>query len=261
MPQRVTATDPASTALKALAVLELLAPSRDGLGLNEIARRLTSSRGSTLRILGALERKALVSQDPATKHYRLTLRLLELGTQVLDHIEIQDVAKPHLQSLSQRSGETAHLGVLDGWDVIFVGKAEPANPIRLHSRVGRRVPSHCTAMGKILVAALPESQLQLYMATHPLTRLTPRTITSKVDWMSHLDRVRKRGYAVDSEEHRDGICCVGAPVRAHQGETVAAVSISGPAFRMHGEKIPALTRLVMDAATAISSALGYRAEG
>jgi DNA-binding IclR family transcriptional regulator len=116
-------------------------------------------------------------------------------------------------------------------------------------------------MGKILVAALPESQLQLYMATHPLTRLTPRTITSRVDWMSHLDRVRKRGFAVDSEEHRGGICCVGAPVRAHRGETVAAVSVSGPAFRMHGDKIPAFARLVMDAATAISSALGYRAEG
>lgn len=202
-----------------------------------------------------------MSQDPATKHYRLTLRLLELGTQVLDHIEIQDVAKPHLQTLSQLSGETAHLGVLDGWDVIFVGKAEPANPICLHSRVGRRVPSHCTAMGKILVAALPETQLQVYIATHPLTRLTPRTITSKVDWMSHLQSVRKRGYALDSEERRNGICCVGAPVRAHRGETVAAVSVSGPAFRMHGEKIPALARRVIDAATAISGALGFRAEG
>jgi DNA-binding IclR family transcriptional regulator len=257
--QRVAATDPASTALKALAVLEFLAPARDGLGLNEIARRLTSSRGSTLRILGALERKALVSQDPATKHYRLTLRLLELGTQVLDHIEIQDIAKPHLQHLSHLSGETAHLGVLDGGDVIFVGKAEPADPIRLHSRVGRRVPSHCTAMGKVLVAALPEGQLRQYMATHPLTRLTPRTVTSPVHWMRGLHLVRKRGYAVDAEEHRTGICCVGAPIRAHRGETVAALSVSGPAFRMHSGQIPALARLVIETATALSNALGYRA--
>lgn len=261
MPQRVTATDPASTALKAVAVVEFLAPVREGLGLNEIARRLGSGRGSVLRILDALERKGLVTQDPGSRHYRLTLRLLELGTQVLEQVEIQSVAKAHLERLSRSSGETAHLGVLDGWDVIFVGKAEPANPIRLHSRVGRRVPSHCTAMGKVLLAVLPAGQLQQYLSAHPLTPLTLRTLTDPAAFVEHLRTVHAQGYAADLEEHRTGICCVGAPVRAHRGETVAAVSVSGPAFRMTADQIPGLARLVTETAQAISRDLGYPGNG
>jgi DNA-binding IclR family transcriptional regulator len=257
MPQRVAAADPASTALKAVAVIEFLTGVREGLGLNEIARRLGSSRGSALRILAALARKGLVTQDSGNHHYRLTLRLLELGNQVLEQIEIQTIAKPHLERLSQLSGETAHLGVLDGWDIIFVGKAEPANPIRLHSRIGYRVPSHCTALGKALLASLPPEQLQHYIAVHPLTPMTPRTITSPQRLVAHLAHVRAQGYAVDAEDHRPGICCVGAPIYAHRGQTVAAVSISGPAFRMTAKRIPSLVKLVKDAADAISRELGH----
>ena len=256
MPRRVTAADPASTSLKTLTVLELLAPLREGLGLNEITRRLESSRGSVLRILGALHQKRVIVQDPASKRYRLTLRLLELGTQALEHVEIQEVARPHLRRLSQLSGETAHLGILDGWDVVKIAKCEPANPVRLQGQVGRRVPSHSTSLGKALLASLPDTQLQQYLATYPLTPQTPQTVTSPATLEQHLAEVRAQGYAVDLEENRPGICCVGAPIRAHSGEAVAAVSVSGPAFRMHPGPIPTLARLVLDAAQAISMELG-----
>ena len=257
MAQRVAAKDPASTALKALDIIEHLASSRAGLGLNELSRRLDSSRGSVLRILHALQRRRLVRQDGSTKQYRLTLRLLELGALVLDRMEIQDIARPQLQRLSQLSGETAHLGILDGWDIVFVGKAEPANPLRLHSRVGYRVRSHCTALGKVLLADLPPERWQEYIADCTLTPMTPRTIVSSEKFLSALAQVRTSGYAIDAEEHRAGITCIGAPVRGHSGQAVAAVSISGPAFRMTAEAIPALTRLVCDAASDISTELGY----
>lgn len=256
MPRRVTAADPASTSLKTLTVLELLAPVKEGLGLNEITRRLESSRGSVLRILGALHQKRVIVQDPASKRYRLTLRLLELGNQALEHVEIQEVARPYLRRLSQVSGETAHLGILDGWDVVKIAVWEPANPVHLQGQVGGRVPSHCTSLGKALLASLPDTQLQHYLATCPLTPQTPQTITSPTTLERHLSEVRVQGYAVDLEEHRLGICCVGAAIRGHSGEAVAAVSVSGPAFRMYPGPIPSLARLVLDAAQAISLELG-----
>jgi IclR family transcriptional regulator, KDG regulon repressor len=256
MPRRVTAADPASTSLKTLAVLELLAPLKEGLGLNEITRRLESSRGSVLRILGALHQKRVIAQDPISKRYHLTLRLLELGTQVLERVDLQEVARPHLRRLSQLSGETTQLGILDGWDVVQIAKCEPANPVHLQGEVGRRVPSHCTSLGKALLASLTDTQLRHYLATYPLTQQTPQTVTSPVTLEQHLSEVRAQGYAVDLEEHRPGICCVGASIRAHLGEVVAAISVGGPAFRMYPGSIPTLARLVLDAAEAISVELG-----
>jgi DNA-binding IclR family transcriptional regulator len=256
MPRRVTAADPASTSIKTLTVMELLAPLREGLGLNEITRRLESSRGSVLRILGALHQKRVIVQDPISKRYRLTLRLLELGAQVLEHVDIQDVARPHLRRLSQLSGETTHLGILDGWDIVKIAKCEPTNPVRLQGQVGCRVPSHCTSLGKALLASLTETELRNYLATYPLTPQTPQTVTSPTILEQHLSEVRVQGYAVDLEEHRPGICCVGASIRAHMGEAVAAISVSGPAFRMYPGSIPTLARLVLDTAHAISLELG-----
>jgi IclR family KDG regulon transcriptional repressor len=253
---RVTAADPASTAIKAVTVLELLASTREGLGLSEIVRRIGSSRTSALRIVNALVAKGLVVQDPEKKRYGLTLRLLELGTQVLDQMDLHDMAKPHLERLSQRAGETAHLGVLDGWDVIFIGKAEPADPFHMHARVGWRAPSHCTSLGKALLAALPDAELQRYLSVCSLAPLTPNTITSAAALADHLRAVRAQGFAVDAEEHRLGICCIGAPIRRHGGDVAAAVSISGPAFRLQGDRLQAMAEWVRETAEAISRDLG-----
>lgn len=256
MAQRVSAADPASTAIKAVAAMEALADARSALGLSEIARHIESSRSSTLRVLRALERKRLIAQDPSSRRYRLTLRLLELGTQVLDQLQLPDLARSHLRALSDRTGETAHLGILDDWHVVFIGKAEPLNPIRLHARIGWRAPSHCTSLGKAMLSRLPEERLDEYFEGYDLARLTERTITSRMELVRHLRLVRQRGYAVDAQEHRVGICCVGAPVVGPGGDVVAAVSISGPAFRMQGRRLAAMAPDVKEAAAAISRELG-----
>lgn len=257
MPQRVTAADPAATAVKALDLLELLSTERQGIGLNQLARHVQSSRSSTMRLLAALDRKRLVTRDRETGKYRLTLRILELGTALLDQLELPDTARPYLQALSQDAGETAHLGILDGWSVIFVGKAEPANPIRLHARVGFRAPSHCTGLGKVLTAGLPEPELSEYLAGYEFRRMTEHTITSPSAFAEHLELVRHRGYATDEQEHRMGIACVAAPVFKHTGEVVAGLSVSGPSFRIADDKIKPLTGLVMAAAAALSAELGW----
>jgi IclR family KDG regulon transcriptional repressor len=251
-------SDPATTALKAIDAIELLADTQAGVGLSEVARKLSSSRTSALRILNALERKHLVAKNPTTKRYRLTLRLLELGTQVLDHLELPEIAKPYLLGLSQRSGEAANLGVLEDWHVVFIGKAESPSPIRLRAHVGARDPSHCTSLGKVLVSGLPLELLDEYLAAYVFERFTEHTITAPSAFAEHLDLVRKRGYAVDTEEYRVGVMCVGGPIYDLTGNIVAAVSVSGPAFRMKGRKTTVLARLVMDTAKQISTELGWR---
>lgn len=256
MAQRISPSDPASTAVKAVLAIEALAAADAGLGLNEIARHIDSNRSSALRVLRALEYTRLVAQDPANRRYRLTLRLLELGTRALDQLHLPEVAQAHLRALSDASGETAHLGILEDWQVVFVGKAEPLNPIRLHARVGVRAPSHCTSLGKAMLSQLSESALEEYFKSYKLARLTDRTITSKAELLAHLRLVRQRGYAVDDEEHRGGICCIGAPVLRPGGDVVAAVSISGPAFRLHGRRLAALAPRVKEAAAKISRELG-----
>lgn len=247
----------AGTALKALEVIELLSVAPRGCGLNEIARGIRSSRSSTLRILASLDAKGLLARDPETRRYRLTLRLLELGTRLLDQLELPDAAKPHLQELSRQTGETAHLGVLDDWHVIFIGKYEPPSPIRLHARVGYRAPSHCTGLGKVMLAGLSPAALEQYFAEYALVAMTAGTITDPHVFSDHLALVRDRGYAVDAEEHRVGIGCVAAPVRDHTGRVVAGISVSGAALRVLRQ--PSVVEAVTQAGEALSKALGWGA--
>lgn len=258
MAQRVTAMDPASTAIKAISTMELLAGQSGGIGLTEIARHIESNRSSALRVVRALERKGVVAQDAQTRRYRMTLRILELGTRVLDQLQLPELGRAHLRELSDRSGETAHLGVLDDWHVVFVGKAESVNPIQLRAQIGVRAPSHCTSLGKAILSRLSDDLLERYFEEYTLQRMTERTITQRTDFRRDLRLVRQRGYSVDDEEHRVGVSCVGAPILAPDGRAVGAVSISGPAFRMRGRRLAGLAPLVKDAATAISRELGTR---
>lgn len=247
----------AGTALKALEVIEHLSSAPRGCGLNELARGIRSSRSSTLRILAALDAKGLLARDVDTRRYRLTLRLLELGTRLLDQLELPEAARPHLQELSRQTGETAHLGVLDDWHVIFIGKYEPPSPIRLHARVGYRAPSHCTGLGKVMLADLPPAALEQYFAEYALVRMTESTITAPSAFADHLALTRDRGYAVDDEEHRVGIGCVAAPVRDHTGRVVAGISVSGAAPRLLQD--PSVVDAVTKAGEALSKALGWGA--
>lgn len=263
MAQRVSVSDPAATAVKALEIVERLSTEGgEGLGLNEIARHIGSSRTSAIRLLAALQQKHLVVQHPTTRRYRLTLHLLELGTAVLDQIELPNVAKPHLNKLSQTTGECALLGLLDGSDVVVVARAEPPDPLYIRARVGSRFPSHCTGLGKALLAGLPDPELESFMMDHEFRRYTGTTFNAPEEFSREIQSIRARGFAVDREEHRKGVSCVASPVRDHSGTVVAAVSVSGPTFRMCGDGQPSkLADQVRRAAGLISAELGGASAG
>ncbi len=247
----------ALTTLKTLEILQCLAENGQPMSLLDIQRATNLGKTTCLRVLQALETKHVVQRDPQTKKYRIGLRLLEWGMAAVSTLGLQDVGRKYLALLSQAAGETAHVGVLDAYDVVYVGQHQPSNPIRFIARIGSRAPSHCTAMGKVLIAHLEGSERGLYFQQHPLTPMTPTTITERQAFVKELETVRLNGFSVDMEEHRIGVRCIAAPVRGQTGQVVAAMSISGPTERFSSDRLPELADLVRHFAQQVSEELGY----
>lgn len=248
----------AGTVRKAMWLLECLAEAPEALGLTEIAQATALNKATAYRLLTVLKDAGLVAQDERDRRYRLGLRLAQFGTQALERLEVRRLARPYMVSLMQSTGQTVHLAILEGSEVVYAEKVEGLEAVTLRSRVGGTPPAHATSVGKCLLAFLPLEERELLLSKLPLPRFTRHTITNREAFLRHLEGVRRKGYAVDNEDHREGLRCVGAPVFDASGRAVAAVSIAGPTFRISPATIPRLARQVMHCAQAISAALGYR---
>ncbi len=254
--ERVSAADPSSTARKTVEILEALANSSGNLGLNELARHLHSSRSSVVRIISALEQAGLVTRDPETRRLSLTFRLLALGGAALDQQPWYNLCKPHVAALSKETNEICHMAVLDGADIIYIAKNEPTDSAHLVAHVGGRASAYCTGLGKVLLAAKSHGEVETHLAQYPLVRRTSHSITDVDAMRRELELVRRRGYAVDNEENRDGVRCVACPIVDYRRVTVAALSVAAPAIRLPERAIPAMAQKVGDAAARASRDLG-----
>lgn len=255
-----TPTGPRGSATlnRALRVLEALAAGPpDGLTAVQLAAATGSNRVSVHRILGSFIAHGLVQQDQQGAPYRLGLRLLELAERVIRDGHLVPLARPLLEELTARSGETCHLAVPDGGVMVYVAKIESTRSIRLVSQVGVRVPLYCTALGKALLAAVDEPALDRLMALQSFERRTPRTRTGRDGLEVDLEAIRARGYAIDDVENEEGVRCVGAPVLDHTSRPVAAISVSGPTSRVTEESVHAIGRLTADTAARLSVAIGH----
>ena len=243
---------------RAVTILDTLAANDDDLSLFELAERLSLHKSTIHRLLMVLERHRLVERRAQSGKYGLGLRLFEFGTKAFARLGLGERARPYLERLAADAGETAHLCILDDGEVLYLEKVEPSRTVRVPSSVGQRNPAHCTAVGKALLAYLPQSDLDVLVQSRGLQAHTRNTITSPAVLKRELRAIRERGYAIDDEEIEEGLRCVGAPVRDHVGRVVASMSIAGPAFRVTRGKAPALGRLVMKIADELSAELGYR---
>jgi len=252
----VSAADPSSTARKTVEILEVLANSSGSVGLNELSRHLKSSRSSVVRIISALEKAGLIRRDPDTRRVSLTFRLLALGSAALDQLPWYSLCKPHLAALSKDLGEIGHLAVLDGCEIVYLAKSEPSDPPPFVAHVGGRASAYCTSLGKVLLAAKSAAELEAHMRQCPLVARTARSITDPVAMVRELELVRRRGYAVDNEENRQGVKCVGVGIVDYRGVTVAAMSVAVPAYRLPDRAIPALAAKIRDGAAGASRDLG-----
>jgi DNA-binding IclR family transcriptional regulator len=240
---------------KALALLNVVA-DQPGLTLSELSREAELPPPTAYRLLRTLEDHGLLRQD-TTNRYRLGSHCLSLGSRFLEGVDLRSEAHPCLTWLVEVTGETAHVGVPDGVEVVYIDKVETRHPVRMYSRIGGRSPMHSTAMGKAMLA-FGEPELVQRVIDAGLSRRTPNTITKPRRFRTELSRTRVRGFAIDDIENEEGIRCVGAPILAEPVHSVGAVSVSGPASRISGRRLSEIARSVVEAATTVSDRLGYR---
>lgn len=242
---------------RVLAILGSFSIERPELGISEIGSIVGLTPSSVYRVVASLERGGFLEQNPVTGKYMLGLEIFSLGSIVLEQMGLGRTAYPFLEELSLISRETINLGVLRQGQVMYVQKIESPELLRAGLTVGSRVPVHCTAIGKSLIAHLPESQLEEIVELRGLARHGPNCITSLDELKVHLAKVRERGYSIDDEELEADMRCIGAPIRNHMGVVVAAVAIAGPARRMTYARLDELRPAVVRAAEGISRRIGY----
>ena len=242
---------------KTLSILEILLQQGSAMNMTEISERLEIYPSTIHRILDTLKHWGYVEQDPKTQKYRLGLKLLELGMAKLQQMDLVKEATPYLKELVRKCNETVHLGVLEEGEVLYVAKEESSQTIRMISYVGKRAPLHCTALGKLLLAYLPEEERRKILEQKALPPLTENTITDKRELEKELAKVREQGFALDREENEKDVRCVAAPIRNYQGEVIAALSISSPIFRIDKNTQNDLKEAIVETSKKISKRLGY----
>lgn len=238
-------------------ILDLLETEHSDAALPRIAARLELHKSTAHRLLTILEGRGFVERDGAGK-YRIGPRVIELGLSALSRLDLYEVAGPHLRALADETGETAHLAVMRNGEVVSLMTADGRQTLRAPGAIGDRKPAYCTAIGKAMLAYADKQTIAELLKPGRLRSYSTKTITSPKRLQSELKSILERGYAVDNEEWELGLRCIGAPVRDSSGAVMAAVSISGPAFRIKPESVPALARIVLARAAGLSRSLGYQ---
>ncbi len=244
--------------VRALRLLEALGDSRGEIGIAELSRRVGFHVSTVHRLLATLIALGYARQSPETGRYALGAKAFHVADSYLGQMDLRLAVRPTLERLSRETGETANLVILDGREALYLDKVESPQSLRIYSRIGRRAPLHCTAVGKVLLASRSQDETDALLGREPLDVLTRFTIVSRPQLRRELEKVREQGYALDIEECEAGASCIAAPVRNAQGETVAGVGISGPHVRMGPQRIQELIPCVVRAAHQASEQLGFR---
>ena len=247
-----------STLAKGLAVLDWLVREQRECRVVDVAEAHGLARSNAHRTLQTLVQCGWAVQSASSSGYRPSMRVFELGALVEDATDLKTLLRTHLDGLARASGETIHLAVLDGAEIIYIDKFDSPLPVAAYSRIGGRAPAHCVATGKALLAALNLEPAALRRVLGPLRAHTPNTITSAKSLYAELLRTRKRGWAENRGEWRIGVCGLGAPVFNARGEPVAAIGMSVPAIRFAKTRARALALQIKACAFDASRSLGAR---
>jgi IclR family KDG regulon transcriptional repressor len=243
-------------------ILDVLGRYPQGLSFGDLSTKVDLSKGTTHRLLSTLAFLDYVRQDAQTKKYHLGFKLVELGNRLLSQIDFRTEARSFMVDLAESTKETVHLVILDQNEVLYIEKVEASGHptgLRMVSMLGSRIPAHCSAVGKVLLAALPEEKLEEIVSRQGLPRRTENTIIDLGKLKEALQLVRKKGYALDREENEIGIRCVAAPIYDQCGEVIAAISISTPVSRIKTQMLKTVLKdQVTETALNISRKIGYQ---
>ncbi|MFO1252014.1 MAG: DNA-binding transcriptional regulator KdgR [Inhella sp.] len=241
--------------LKVFAILNALS-ERSETGISELSVRLAMPKATVYRFLQTMKTLGYVRQEADSERYGLDMKMYELGAKALQYPELIELAKHHMQIIADLTGETVHLGTLIDSEIIYVHKVDSKHMLGMYSRIGRRAPIHCTAIGKCLMAWEHPARRDRVLDGAEFKRFRDKTITDRTAFLAELAQVKAQGYGEDREEFDDHIRCIGVPIFDRLGQPVAAISVSFPTFRFDASKVPELVTLLHAASRDISTRLG-----
>lgn len=243
---------------RAFAILEEVARNREGIGLAELSKRVGLHNSTTFHLVKTIVSLGYIRQDRETKRYRVGRPLFALAASSLDEIEMVSLATPILEDLSQRTGESAHFAVRMGDAVVVIARTSGPGAFQLADRVGVIRPANCTALGKVILAALQQDQLDRYIERTEFKVMTPKSIADPKTLLQEIEDVRRRGMAFDDGEFDPEIRCVAVPVRDFTGQVIGALGISSPIWRVTMQALQTRGKIVVSAADRLSTEFGAR---
>lgn len=246
---------------RAFAILEEVARHRAGIRLGDLSRRVGLHNSTTFHLVKTMVQLGYLRQMPGTKLYRIGRPLFTLASSALDETEMVAMATPILEDLSKATEESAHFAVRSGDEIVVLARTAGTGAFQLAERAGVVRPAHCTALGKILLAALPQKQLDAFLERQPLPVLTPKTITDPKLLRREIDEARRAGIAYDDGEFNSEVRCAAVAVRNFSGQVIGAIGISAPVWRISLPALQDKARLVRESAVRLSAEFGYTHPG
>jgi IclR family KDG regulon transcriptional repressor len=244
--------------VRAFAILEEVARSRDGISLADLSKRVGLHNSTTFHLAKTMATLGYIRQSRDTKRYRVGRSLFALAAGAFDEAEMVSLATPVLESLSQASGECAHLAVRMGDRAVILTRTPSPGAFQMSERAGVVRPAYCTALGKVLLAALRPEQFEDYLGRVEFVRMTRNTIVDDDRLRADIEEARRRGVAYDDCEFDEEVRCVAAPVHGFSGRVVAAIGISGPIWRLSIQAVQSKGKVVREAAARLSTIYGGR---
>ena len=265
MPRSEDGTTGTSQSLeRGLAILSSFHGNRPLIGVSELSRGLDLSRSTAHRYVATLAKLGYLQQDPDSKRYRLGPKVLDLGFSALNSMDLLEISAPYLRQLSDETQRTVNLAILDGTDVVYIERCRTTSPgqqeIDLNLHVGARLPAYCTAMGKAILAFLPEERAEKIIERIDFEPRGPNTVTDAKAFRKELAKIRASGISVNNEELAYGLRSIAAPIHTYSGEVLAALNLAvhrtmGTMDELIARFGPAVTQTAND----ISRSMGYRA--
>lgn len=243
---------------RALKILDLFDEYTPELKITEISDKMGLHKSTVHSILKTLEKYHYINQNPENGKYKLGLKLVERGNYVVSTIDIRQVARTYLLELSKKTGQTVHLGILNGREGVYIDKIEGESAAIRFSKIGKGIPLHSTAIGKVLLAFKSPKEIQQFLKDYHFTQQTKYTITTQDEFLAQLEKVHQQGYAIDNQENELGVRCIAIPLLNYENKVLASISISTLISQVDNERLAKYISLLKQTGLEISKRLGYR---
>ncbi|WP_033827579.1 IclR family transcriptional regulator [Bacillus andreraoultii] len=243
---------------RALNIIDLFDEFTPELKITEISEKMNLHKSTVHSLLKTLEKHQYIDQNPENGKYRLGLKLIERGNCVISTIDIRQVSRTFLLDLSKKTGQTVHLGILNDTEGVYIDKIEGESAIIRFSKIGKGIPLHATAIGKVLLAFQEPKETYNLLKDYQFTEQTEHSITERDKFLAELEVVHQQGYAVDNQENELGVRCIAAPLLNYENKVLGGISISTLISQVDDEKLAKYIKLLKQTSLEISKKLGYR---